>query len=160
MEYKITEKITEKVVKEILNIKEKKGLTAEEVLSQAQKKNSALHDFFTWDDSVAAEKYRLQQARILINEVKIIVNTEEYYAFENVNIKVNDSETEPLETTRQYFTRDEIISTPSLRQQIILRAYNNIIYWKKQYECYAEFQPIIEGIKRVEEQMEQKKVNA
>ena len=157
MEYKTTNKITEKVIKEILEVKEKKGLTAEEVINKAQNKKSSLHDLFEWDDSIAGEKYRLQQARVLINEVKIIVNTEEYYAFENVSLSVEEDNSDKPESVRQYFTRKEIIDSIDFRQQIIQRAYNNILYWKRQYECYSEFQPIIDGINKVQEMMDQEK---
>jgi len=159
MEYKITEKINQQVLNEILDIKSNKGLTAEQVLKQAEKKKSALHNLFEWDNDIAGEKYRLQQARILINEVKIIIDTKEYYAFENVNITISKpTETSDGEVVRQYFTRKEIIEEPSLRSQIIERAYNNILYWKRQYECYAEFLPIIEGIRAVEKLMEDERI--
>jgi len=84
MEYKITEKFTPEVIDEIIEIQKEKGLTAETILDEAKKKSSPLHNFFDWDNTTAGEKWRLQQARILINEVKIIVNSKEMYAFENV----------------------------------------------------------------------------
>ena len=43
-------------------------ITPEEVLEIARNKDSELHKCFEWDDGVAAEKYRLTQARgILLN---------------------------------------------------------------------------------------------
>lgn len=40
--------------------------TPESVLEKAKDPDSELHKCFEWDDSVAAEKYRLQQARQVI----------------------------------------------------------------------------------------------
>ena len=37
------------------------------VVSDAKDKSSVLHNYFTWDNTEAAEKYRIQQARELIN---------------------------------------------------------------------------------------------
>lgn len=51
---------------------EKKGrITAPEVLDAARPESSPIHDCFDWNDSEAAEKWRLEQARELIRRVKI-----------------------------------------------------------------------------------------
>lgn len=47
-------------------VKQYGDVTAERVLDSARPKNSPLHDEFTWDDSAAAEAYRLEEARRLI----------------------------------------------------------------------------------------------
>jgi hypothetical protein len=50
------------------------SLTPENVLNASRPKNALFHSLFEWNDSVAAEHYRLQQARTILNniEVKII----------------------------------------------------------------------------------------
>jgi hypothetical protein len=47
-------------------------LTAERVLDVARDPGSALHDAFEWDDGVAANEYRLIQARSVIRAVVIV----------------------------------------------------------------------------------------
>ncbi len=47
-------------------------LTAEVVLEHATAANHPLHDFFNWDDTAAAHRYRLNQARGLIIAAKIV----------------------------------------------------------------------------------------
>jgi integrase len=53
-------------------------ITADTILKAAQDKDCVLHDLFEWDNTKAAQHYRLQQARTLINniEVKIISDGE------------------------------------------------------------------------------------
>ena len=46
-------------------------LKPEVVVREAKKKKSPLHGFFEWDDGIAAEKYRIDQARHLIRSVVI-----------------------------------------------------------------------------------------
>ena len=46
------------------------------VLEAARNEDSALHQFFEWDDGKAAEAFRLVQASALIREVKLEVVTE------------------------------------------------------------------------------------
>lgn len=43
-----------------------KDITPEKVLDIARDENTELHKCFEWDDGIAAEKYRLSQARQLI----------------------------------------------------------------------------------------------
>lgn len=46
-------------------------LLVEDVLKEAQNEDSILHKHFEWDDSEAADQYRRQQARALIQRCKI-----------------------------------------------------------------------------------------
>jgi len=48
-------------------------LMPEAVISDAKKKTSPLHDYFTWDDGRAAHLWRIEQARRLIRSVRISV---------------------------------------------------------------------------------------
>jgi hypothetical protein len=52
------------------------SLTPENVLNASRPKNALFHSLFEWNDSIAAEHYRLQQARTILNniEVKIVSN--------------------------------------------------------------------------------------
>lgn len=53
-------------------------LRPEDVVDAARNPNSALHSYFTWDDSEAAAAFRLQEARALIKRVKVnIVRSDE-----------------------------------------------------------------------------------
>jgi hypothetical protein len=154
MEYKITEKFTPEVIDEIIEIQKDKGLTAETILDEAKKKSSPLHNFFDWDNTTAGEKWRLQQARILINEIKVIVNSKERYAFENVRITVCD---QPEETTREYKPIMEILSKEEYRTQVIKQALENITYWKEKYSEYNELKPIFVSINKVKKKWQSKK---
>ena len=61
-------KIMQQRVKELRKIERANGgvLQPEKVVEHAANPDSALHSAFEWDDSEAAQKYRLEQARQLI----------------------------------------------------------------------------------------------
>lgn len=68
------------VVKELKEIQEVRGeITPAFVLESAKNKKSVLHGYFTWDNDKAAEKWRLQQASVLLRriEVKVVKNGEQ-----------------------------------------------------------------------------------
>src|ERR1700677_2890830 len=50
-------------------------LTPDLVLLSAQSPDSPLHEHFTWDDTDAARKHRLNEARTLIRSVKVEITT-------------------------------------------------------------------------------------
>lgn len=163
VEYKLTEKFTEEVIGEINNIQKSEGLTPEQVVESARNSKSPLHDFFEWEDSVASAKWRLQQARVLINEVKVIIDSKEYYAFENVSVAVpianqkgNSKCNEELEVVREYKPVIEILNNKDLREQIVRSALNHLAYWEHQNDRYSELAPIIKSAKKVRKQLNKK----
>lgn len=48
-------------------------LKVEDVLEEARDESSPLHKHFEWDDSEAADQYRRQQARSLIQRCKVVL---------------------------------------------------------------------------------------
>jgi len=148
IQYKNTEKFTPEVISEVLEVKETYGLTAENLLRKASKKSSSLYEFFDWDNSSAGEKWRLHQARMIINEVKIVVDNKEYFAFENVNVNI-DEESESNKKTfsqREYVTKLEVMNNEDYRKQLIHRALSEATYWKEKHAELIELNPIFISI--------------
>ena len=163
VEYKISDKLNQDRINKILKVEQEKGLTAENLLEEAQRKDSPLHDLFEWDNDEAGKLYRLQQARVIINEVKVIIESKEYYAFENVqiavpNILTNGTESldEPPITQRVYKPIVEILNNTDLRSQIINSALRQHEYWERQNEKYSELAPIVKSAKKVRKVLEKK----
>ena len=52
------------------------ALTPENVVAAARPTTSPLHERFEWDDTVAAEKYRVSQAAKLIRSVRLTYDTD------------------------------------------------------------------------------------
>jgi len=149
IQYKNTEKFTTEVIDEVKEVQRKYGLTADSLLKKASKKSSSLYEFFDWDDSSAGEKWRLQQARGIINEIKIIVEDKELYAFENVNISVSNSsnaKSKNKSNSREYKTIVEIMNNPVYRKQLIQRALSEAKYWKERHSELKELNSIFISI--------------
>lgn len=53
-------------------------ITPEEVLEKARDESTELHKCFEWDDSIAAEKYRLGQARKILQLLVYTKKSEKY----------------------------------------------------------------------------------
>lgn len=67
-------KVSAQAVGEICEKLEKEagGCTPKRLLDESRDPESPLHNEFDWEDSVAAEKWRIEQARLLISHVRIV----------------------------------------------------------------------------------------
>lgn len=61
------------VAAELARIQHESPLTAQRVVNAARPDDAPLHPLFEWDNAMAAEAYRLDQARMLIRSIDIIV---------------------------------------------------------------------------------------
>jgi len=147
IQYKNTEKFTAEVIDEVLEVQTKYGLTADSLLKKASKKSSSLYEFFDWDNSSAGDKWRLQQARTLINEIKVIVEDKEMYAFENIKVTI-DKKTNVSDwikkgnSSREYKPIVEIMDNVNYRQQLIQRALSEAKYWRERHLELVELKSI------------------
>lgn len=53
------------------------GVTSEQLLDASRDENSPLHNEFEWDDTVAAEEYRKNQARYILRSITVTIVQEE-----------------------------------------------------------------------------------
>lgn len=67
----------EKIRARLAKIESKGRLTPDAVIEDASDPKSPLHPYFDWDDTVAARKWRISQARDLISSVRVEVTTDE-----------------------------------------------------------------------------------
>jgi len=62
----------DKAMEVMNNLREKKGLSPQSLLDASRPEGSVLHGEFEWDDTVAAEAYRLRQAGHIIRSIVIV----------------------------------------------------------------------------------------
>lgn len=113
------------------------NVSPEEVLSKAKDKDSELHKCFEWDDSVAAEKFRLQQARLIIcNLVVVTPNKEE----EPVRVYQISSERNTYQPTRFF------LQQPDEYQKLLQRAKEELKALQKRYKMLSELELVFSAI--------------
>lgn len=117
---------------------EKMGsFTPLDVVQAARNEESPLHEHFTWDDLKAAEKYRLWEARHLVNTITVVVTVAgketETRGFHSITMEGDD------ETIEQRYTAIKIVSaSPDMREQVIERAKRELAGWSARYEQYQD----------------------
>ena len=113
-------------------------LTPANVLELARDEDSALHDAFEWDNSVAAEKYRLGQARHLI--VSIVVRQDEDKAEESQRVFQISTERAHYQPIR-YFLENKDEHT-----RLLERAKGELYAIQKRYGNLAELEEVFDAI--------------
>jgi hypothetical protein len=128
----------------LLEIKEKYGiLRPSDVVNEAKKHSSPLHNFFEWNEKKAAESFRLWQARYLIGaiEIKVAYHPEQNGKLFN-NVKIHN-------IGKAYVTREEVLGNKDFYEQTLKTAYQKFLYYKEQYMHFKELHPIFDAINEV-----------
>lgn len=145
------EKSKNKVYKEELErIHRSKGLTPQNVVETARDKKNPLHDYFDWNDSTAAEGFRIRQARDLINSIKIRIDSRRVPAFENIKVTIKKK------ITRKYYPVVEIFATKPLREALLLQALRELDSFQRRYDRFQELMPIFTALKKVKKKWNKK----
>ena len=139
------------VGEELERIKNKKSghLSAEAVVAAAKAKKSPLHQYFNWDDNSAAAQFRLNQARNLINAVKVEVTSVKkkpvsVRAF--VHLKKNGD---------GYQGIVDVLSDEEKTHKLLHQALDEALSWKARYEELQELAPVFTSISEVIERVNQ-----
>lgn len=135
-------KLGQEGVAELRRIAEKNDgiLRAQDVVKAARSEDSPLHSRFEWDDDEAAEKFRLIQARLLINiSVDVAPGS-----------KIPTRVFVSLSTDRGdgggYRTAVDVMSDREMRQQLLSDALESMENFRERYRRLKELSSVISAI--------------
>ena len=120
-------------------------MTPAHIVDDARPVESVLHPAFEWNDAVAAEKYRQEQAGALIR--KIIVEIAGDDGEEPKMIRAFVSITE--DGHDHYTSTMAAMSDDALRVQILKKAWDELQAWKKKYDELTEFAAVFSAMNDV-----------
>lgn len=127
----------QKVADEIGNDK----ITPQEMIEKARNERSELHKCFEWNDTVAAEKYRLQQARVVLSMLVFKPKTEEEQLVRIFSLTTEKSTYQP---TKQFLVQSDEY------QDLLKRALAELETFKKKYRTINELEGLFEAIDAIE----------
>jgi hypothetical protein len=129
------------------------SITPRVVLDSARDPSSPTHDFFEWNDAVAAEHWRTNQASYMMRSIHVVVKrngTEEQQRYlYNVNsVPFGDT------ASSVYVSIRDVQRHPDLSDQVIHQALRYLDWWQGKYQIYNEFDKIIFAIKETKKEIE------
>jgi hypothetical protein len=117
-------------------------LTPELVVDAARPQRSALHDYFEWDDAIAGEAFRREQARHLIKSVRVSYTTPSGEVHDVRAFHALRDEDEPGKHY-EFFSAEDVASDP-LRRGLLLRDMERDWFaLRRRWESFSEFWSLI-----------------
>ncbi|WCM88820.1 hypothetical protein [Acidovorax sp. NCPPB 3576] len=130
------------------------GLTPESVVADAAQPSSVLHPHFEWDDSKAAERYRLDQAGHLIRSVTVVFEEPEASAPPRTVRAFLPVETGTGE--RVYESSVRAMNDGEMRAQVLKRAHAELSAVSRKWRELQELAGVFEALDQVALQLQPK----
>jgi hypothetical protein len=138
-----TKSVSERIRKELISLESAGRLTPADVVKKASDPRSPMHRYFTWDDSVAARKYREDQARALISDftLTVKVNRTEFVMQEFVHV--------PNGSKQGYTSFSKVMGDNEMSQKFMidqLKIAHGVIYKIRNYAKALGFERDVEQL--------------
>lgn len=130
------------VAGEVCEQLEKQGrLSAKILLDESRPEDAPLHNSFEWDDSIAAESWREQQARHIINSLIVCPEKEEPV---RVFFKIERTE-------NRYQSIETILEHKDSTRKLLENALHELESIQKKYKAIKQLQKIWDAISEAKE---------
>lgn len=116
------------------------GITPRAVVDAARDPVHPLHPCFTWEDSIAAERWREQQARLIINAIEVVHADDTPPRVCYVSVGYEDE--------RAYRASATVMSDAEMRQQALAEALAALEGWQRRYAHLTELADVFEAAGR------------
>ena len=120
------------------------GLTPESLVDASRDESAPLHNEFEWNDSVAAEKYRREQARYIIRHLII----EEVELEEPKHVK-DRAFVYTGNTKTGYVSLKDALENKTWRRKLLDAAKRDMNYFVDKYDRLEELSNVIEPMKQI-----------
>lgn len=116
-------------------------LDPKNVVEASRDPGAPLHPAFEWDDAVAAQGFRIEQAKYMIRSIVVAPaaepdDTKPIRAFVSV---VRDED-------RSYTSVSHAMAEPELRRQVLLQALRELEAWRSRYAELVELATVFAAI--------------
>ena len=143
---KASAEVTGKVCKDLID--SDGAVTPKRLVEVSKPKDAPLHDEFEWNNTIAGQKYREEQARQIIKNVVIIQISEEEEKPKQIKCWVNSDRAFVPTDERQhkYLTIDTALSNSEWRDNLIKAAKRDMVSFIAKYKRLNELANIIKDM--------------
>jgi hypothetical protein len=136
----------QKVGEAIEDIIDRRGTAdPEDIVEAARPKKNVLHSYFQWEDSKAAQEYRLQQARHLLRSIVTVKSegleiTSPMRGFVSVRAAADDAQEDNQdgEPVGSYTTLANAVRIVRYREQMLTGALRDLDAYRMRYQLLAD----------------------
>lgn len=144
--------LNQEITAELKKISDRNGglLRPLDVVETARAEDSPLHSRFEWDDSLAAEKHRLNQARELIRVcVSLITTSDNRVIRVGTFVSLTPDRDNPGGGYRQI---DVVMENPEQREQLLRDALSELEAFRTKYSHLRELVDLFQAIDNAKNQ--------
>lgn len=113
-------------------------LTASNLVQVSRPKDAPLHDAFEWRDDVAAEKYREDQARLIIRSIRVVSESDPQSPPERVYVH-------PVLGTPNYEPLRLVLQDVDKRTSLLKSALRDLVAFRSKYKELHELAKVMEA---------------
>jgi hypothetical protein len=127
------------------------SISLKTVVDNARPKNAPLHGEFTWTNSEAAEKWRLEEARKIVQSIEVVHNdSPPTRAYEAVTIIGSQTdEGDDVAPQRVFRSVADIMADPAARDDLLTQAIRDALAWRKRYAALQELAQVFAALDQV-----------
>jgi len=119
-----------------------------DVVEKARDKDTALHAHFTWNDKAAGYKWRLHEARVLIQRVKMVNPNKEDEQAAKVSTRLYHSLPSDRANGDSYRHITDVLTHEELRAQLFEQLERDIAALQTKYEAILDAADLLEAAKQ------------
>lgn len=124
------------------NLENTVGLTAENVVEVSRDESSPIHNEFEWDNDVAAEEWRKQQATNMIRNISVVLA-------EEIDNDVKSVRAFYATELHQYENIQAIFNNDSKKEDLLQKAIRELQSFKKKYAFLSKLSVVFDAIDNV-----------
>lgn len=120
------------------------SVTAKELLIASRDENAPLHNCFEWDDCIAAELYRTEQARHLISSI-VVEFVQDDKPPVTTRLFVNVQPVTPKQHG-EFVTINVALDNDGYRAQVLKNALDELRNFQRKYAAYTELANVFSAV--------------
>ena len=137
---------------ELERVRKKNGgaFTPEDVVEASRPKRAKLHKSFEWDDSIAGERFRVEQAKSIVRSIRPVkVKGEPTVPRSFTSVRRQD---EPKK--REYRKTEVVMAEPLSRDEILMNCLSQLMTWRRRWAEYNELAEAVELVQKATKSIE------
>ena len=118
-------------------------LTPAAIVDDAKRKNSPIHACFEWNNTKAAHQHRLYQARMMVQHVKVRIDSKPEAPTVRAFVRIEREE-------QNFFTSvEDALGDEEMYAQVLARAKKEALDFQRRYQDLEEFAAVFKAISEV-----------
>lgn len=123
--------------------------TPDEMVEYAKDESTELHKCFDWDDPSAAHKWRKQQARNIMSNLKVEWMDSDDAESETITIRAIHNINDPESGESVYKETKVILENPDERRQLFEKAKQDMRTFKENYNTIKELKAVFDEMDKL-----------